>query len=553
MIVNSSTRVDDRPRLSRWIAILVCLGVVPVIAHLAFSSLGFNPTDDGFILAQTRRILDGQVPHRDFITIRPALSPMLHIPLLKVFRDHVFIASRFVAWWEFAAIVTAWLYIMEKRLKYTIPPAVFVALAIIGFTTSAHIFPIMVWHTIDGLLLATFGILLAGSRSSTTQAVGYILVGCSTLCKQNFAGLIPILLAAEGKLLSITRWIWCLIPLAAYLVVITVLGGLPDLVTQLTTETGILEHGVFSYLFSEGFFAGVLFGSYGLIFATRALSEKVHYRKYFIIAAVIIFLPIFVGQLRIASGHFLEQASFAIFGLVLGSVMYALANELPKRVDIIKTGSILLCLAWCVSLSHGWNSPALCTGPLACFAIMCLMILGKELRGSIARAWYVGIAVLFAVSIVCFTHARLNHIYREHPARELVYDLGGVVRGLAGIKTNRATYAFLSDLSDITKNLENHRFCVLPDCSCIWVALPKQNPIPIEWPHALEISKPELVERIISTIQKNQDQMTVLLQKYNARSLALDRLEPVEQNDVVLFCRKHLKKVSETRFFEVYE
>jgi hypothetical protein len=44
---------------------------VAAAAHLLYSSLGLNPTDDGFTLAYARRILDGQIPHRDFVIIRP--------------------------------------------------------------------------------------------------------------------------------------------------------------------------------------------------------------------------------------------------------------------------------------------------------------------------------------------------------------------------------------------------------------------------------------------------------------------------------------------------
>ena len=63
------------------------LFIVPTIAHIAFSWIGFNPTDDGFTLAYSRRLLDGQIPHKDFIIIRPILSPLLHTPIVYLFLD----------------------------------------------------------------------------------------------------------------------------------------------------------------------------------------------------------------------------------------------------------------------------------------------------------------------------------------------------------------------------------------------------------------------------------------------------------------------------------
>ena len=67
---------------------------VSVVSHLLFSWIGFNPTDDGFILSLSRRIIDGQFPHRDFIFIRPALSPVIHVPFVYFGGEYTFWFSR---------------------------------------------------------------------------------------------------------------------------------------------------------------------------------------------------------------------------------------------------------------------------------------------------------------------------------------------------------------------------------------------------------------------------------------------------------------------------
>ena len=46
------------------------MGIIP--------SEGFNPSDDGVILAQSYRLLQGQIPHLDFISIRPIGSAVFH-------------------------------------------------------------------------------------------------------------------------------------------------------------------------------------------------------------------------------------------------------------------------------------------------------------------------------------------------------------------------------------------------------------------------------------------------------------------------------------------
>ena len=52
--------------------LLFFVTLVTALCHYLFSWIGFNPTDDGFVLSAARRILDGEIPHKDFVSIRPA-------------------------------------------------------------------------------------------------------------------------------------------------------------------------------------------------------------------------------------------------------------------------------------------------------------------------------------------------------------------------------------------------------------------------------------------------------------------------------------------------
>src|SRR5919199_912105 len=94
-------------RASVIVATALVLTAVPVVAHFFYSWIGFNPTDEGFILAYSRRLLDGQVPHRDFIAIRPTGSSYLHIIDLLIGGDYTLWISRLFVWFELAC--TAWM------------------------------------------------------------------------------------------------------------------------------------------------------------------------------------------------------------------------------------------------------------------------------------------------------------------------------------------------------------------------------------------------------------------------------------------------------------
>ena len=77
------------------IKFFLCI-LVPIIFHLIFSKYGFNPTDDGHVLANSKRILFGEVPHKDFISVRPAGSAYLHVFEVLFFKDSLFYFSRLI-------------------------------------------------------------------------------------------------------------------------------------------------------------------------------------------------------------------------------------------------------------------------------------------------------------------------------------------------------------------------------------------------------------------------------------------------------------------------
>ena len=69
---HSTRRIGALVGHGMWILTLVVLYTVNIGRH------GFSPTDQGVILAQSWRILGGEVPHRDIVSARPLGSAYLH-------------------------------------------------------------------------------------------------------------------------------------------------------------------------------------------------------------------------------------------------------------------------------------------------------------------------------------------------------------------------------------------------------------------------------------------------------------------------------------------
>src|SRR6185312_11855792 len=116
---------DARPRRLELTAALLRLVPVVALAVALFAILGpwgANTMDGGLILAQSYRILHGQVPHLDFLTPRPAGSAYLHLvdfllPLPLV------LASRLVAVCEFAASALFFGLLVYRRRLAELGPA----------------------------------------------------------------------------------------------------------------------------------------------------------------------------------------------------------------------------------------------------------------------------------------------------------------------------------------------------------------------------------------------------------------------------------------------
>jgi len=120
------------------------LAVALILTGWAFYSaclLGFCPTDEGYFLAQTWRLLNGEFPHRDFISPRPVGSAAFHaldflvpLPLLE--------ASRLIGLLEVVLYSTALATLVFRRGPGRWRPVETIAWAA-SVLINVHSFPLM--------------------------------------------------------------------------------------------------------------------------------------------------------------------------------------------------------------------------------------------------------------------------------------------------------------------------------------------------------------------------------------------------------------------------
>jgi hypothetical protein len=554
--------ISPVPPLAGWFIFLV---IIPLSAHLIYSWMGFNPTDDGFVLAYSRRILEGQIPHRDFITIRPAGSAFLHLAFVALGGDHTFWLSRLFVWFEFAFMAWAWTWVLPRIVGLKIGALERWTWALIAFVLSVHFFPIMAWHTIDAMFLSSLGLLLASFRPERTKLVGYAVIGASALCKQNFLFMIPTALLVLGDWRRLRYWLAAAVPALLYMAELLAAGGMGDALIQMTSQTDLVTFGIFRYIYDESLRWGFLQGFLGTLLALRQFRFGFLERFTQLqvgLGLVALALPVLGATVALPEPAYLEGPVFSLFGAALGATASVLILALlyPHRRAYDKYargGLVVLGLAWSASISVGYNTPALGAGMLG---ILLLTLGFGPYSHAAPHDWTGKIPVSFAFGILVlalfqFNMARQTLIYRDRASSKLTASLDGVLPGLSGIRTNTNTRAFLVDLDVAVSKTAGIRYAILPDLAAYWVTAPTPNPLPIDWAQNIELDSPALVNRVIGDMERQRGREVFIVQKERADSLAAGFLAFVgnSYSPPMNYLRTHFTKFDETMFFELYK
>ena len=531
------------------LALVSFLILVPLLSHLLFSWMGFTPTDEGFTLAHSRRILDGQVPHRDFIIIRPFFSPLLHVPEVLVGGDYIFWLSRMFVWFQLACMSWMWVSIGNRLTNAALSLRSRFSLALIAFAATTHTKHLTAWPTIDGLFFVAIGLALCVRKERLTKLAGYFLLGISPLCKQSFVFVVPLTLFILSDWTHLRYWLAAALAPSCYLFYLILAHAVSDAILQLTANTQLWSVGFQRYLdFRVVIPAIVGYLTCRLIYQQRAANQR--FTKAMAVS-IVYYLPLLGTAVSLWFG-ILMNASFLLFGLLAGTVIYLLTDN--SGLSIQKRFVLLALLtAWSASISLGYNSPALGSGPILVALVVFVLSTHKG-----DRTLEFSLVAAALVIILSFGIARTRYIYRDQPAANLNKSLEGVLPGGNLVYTNGNTYEFMSDLGKAIKLVEESQkaYAIIPDCAAYWVKATQENPLPAVWPITTEeLSKPVLVQRFIEAMEQKRSSTIFIVQKVAATTLA-NGFTPLPSNEyyeVVRYARAHFNKMAETSYFELYK
>lgn len=494
---------------------------------------GFNPTDQGFILAQVWRVLHGEIPQVDFLGPRPFGSAYLHLidhlvpaPLM-IGSSFVMMVQLTVATFALAAFLTGTSPLDWGPLRLGL---VFTA-ALVGLNT----YPLMAWHTVDGVFLVAIGwwLLDSGLRSGSRwrRLLGLFCLGFAIIVKQSFLfaapiGLLILLFHPDAPPKKVPRLLGDVLALGAapllYFGMISVAGGLRSAIAQLSGGHQTWGEGLFLFWTAE--FAGradprtyvfpVLLGVFVIAVAFLARERLGDFGRWLriVTAACVVAVVVFV----VVDGGFEHAGSWPVTLLWLFLAAAILDAVVRRRLPWQYLA--IACLGWMASLSWGYPLPGLLAGIFALGVLEAVR--PSDLPRTPEFAGGVLGATAFVLAGLLLMSAHDKAPYADRPQGELTKDLGEIAPPMRGVRTNPSVYTYVAQIRGCLDRYPASNVAVLPDNPFVAPIFGVRNPFPLDWPLPMELTG-DSPERMVEAAERldRQGNYLVLFQTVKAVSL----------------------------------
>ncbi|RZI82883.1 MAG: hypothetical protein EOP38_14480 [Rubrivivax sp.] len=478
-------------------SILRCLFVVllPAVYVLFIGRYGWSDTDDGFILGYAWRVLHGDVPYRDFVIVRPPASIYFHTIWFRLLPENwVYLGARYV--YVLQILLSAVLSVNLIRRHLQVPAGQFLpwyGMALAGFCLSVGALTPMPWHTVDGVFFGVLALFLVSRDSWPAVLSGGVALFIACTTKQSFYPLLPLyllLLVWRGAHAKAAFLAVILMGLAgAFRAWLTALDAWPDFLRQTsgaTTFQDAINAGFLNYLKMP--WRPFLYGL-ALAGSCRWLAKKRGWHHApsndFALMALAFACEMFYRHSKTgewSSAHALGWSHFAFWLALVAVVMLSKRKWINRDGVLIWLG--LLGMAWCSSISWGFQTPLLFATPLVVGGYL-LFASSKSSSSSQPKWAYIGLMVLMAIGL-----APAWHPYRDARRPELVCDLGTVSSKLSHIVTTVQNCDKLGEALTWASEFKQDRVAFLPAFTLQgYLTGLLDSPLRSNWPMAAELGQ----------------------------------------------------------------
>lgn len=539
--------------------------ILRVLFVLAFPALyvaligrfGWSDTDDGFILGYAWRILNGEVPYRDFVTVRPPLSIYLHSVWFRLFPEHlVFLGGRYV--YVLQLLVSACLAMRLARseiLKADGDAAALPwnSLALVGFALSVGALTPMPWHTVDGIFFAVLALSLIARSSWWCVVAGAVALWLACLAKQSFYPLVALCFAIlwllqrrRHALLLLGMMVGLAAAFSGLLVWRGVWEAFDRQTMGATTVKDAIDAGVMAYLRLP--VRPLMWGS-AIALAARWGTRRCGWaytgsNDVGIIALVFLLEGSYRYHKR---GEWFDVQSLGLAQVLfvlafVGMVLWFRRGAQARQAAVWLAG--LMGIAWCSSISWGFQTPVLFATPLLLGTFLLLTRLGAQTwAGTSSKGVQLGLLGLVLLALLPTWHP-----YRDGPRPTLVCNMGTVNHRLAHVMSTQDHCDQLAEALGIRESFQGKSMVFLPAFTLQGYLAGVGQALPSNWPMLGELGKDS------AAYQKAIDEKVQLV--------VIDRREGNEFTKggpngkffvpSVVHVRQHWHLVKRERFYEVY-
>ena len=564
---------------------------------LYYAPFGVNETDGGFLTGLAWQVLNGKVLYHDIVYVRPPLPVWLRALELQILPE------------QLAVLGERWFFYGKVALYSWLGAAVLIQgerrwlMAVFGFVVSAHCYPPMAWHTVDGILFAVLAVFFASGSTAFRQsgnapfmaqhdsirgvnapfsdrlkavlpiasASNWMAAGiclfCALLCKQSFYPLLPLfalfLFLEKEKRWRKMAWLFGGFILATALFFIylsqkNILSAFFQMTSGAASGGQALQHGMLDYfrITPELALPSILLLIPVAWWFWKGKNPRLALMAWSLWLLALVASYAAITWLRQAhtvpfaqSRAMFWVAGFWLFVPVLRLNTLRVSTPITNHYSTnhystnhYSTNHLLLLLgiSWCASVSWGYNLPILFATPWVWAGMEVTRILTQAVKPiRFLKPYRVGMLMVLLLSF------RVGHefVYRDGRRSEMQVPMGTIFPALSGIYSDPETAELYRDLKQLAERY-GPNFKTLP-------AFPQANfltkttpPLPLDWVVNRETNGDNTLIFKNLTVK----QPVVFIQKSFG-----EKIESDPEMEVTRRIFQSGKVVEETKFFWVIE
>lgn len=416
--------------------------LVPLAYLVLYTPYGMDTTDFGYFYGYAWRILEGQMPYRDFSYIKPALPLYWHAFWLWLTPENLGVLAGKAGFWA-TMLAASWCAaaFLGRIFRLNALDLPLPLLATCGFVWGVHSFPHMPWHTADGVFFAGSA-LLAGV--SGWPFLAGLFAGSAMLCKQSFLLVPPAVVALvwlecssrRQALRCVLGWLGTL---AAVWIFLRSGGALDDFLRMTTGQLDIreaLDAGIYIYLRQNWFFPLIAVAPWLVARRTAKRLPPWLFPAYIYLTLLTIW---YVREVTSKQGWIGYGVSWPTLFMVLGGMCVFfprvflvrwLRDEEAHLGGVRATAGLGagLVVSWSVAISGGYKIPAFFAVPL----LFALFAVHARLGGRVRPlAW----TVLVSGLVMFGAGYQYPYVFPERPMprSSLTHDAGSVYPRATGV------------------------------------------------------------------------------------------------------------------------